>query len=689
MVVRPKVSFHLSGDVLDAVLDGLLIVDETGRIVFVNQFARTRLFGNLDAVLDREVWEVLPSTGQTSWQEVWERVSQRLQQVRLDFLSLESVESKQVLFFDATVIPRIGIDSEFKGAVCLLHFASPAEKLAMEVEAAKETIERQLRQLEEFSAIGDEIVGETDLGHVLKRVAEAIREHSNFSRVVVSRFLDGGQREIACAGISEQEERILRAHKWSERLSEELFHDRFRIGHSYYVPHGSTDATRLLGIESKASPGQMQDWHPKDFLFIPLYGRGRKMIGMISVDDPKNGRAPTAETLRPLELFAAQAARAIEEAQLKKELLETKDNLRRLIDSTPDAIIATDSHGVITFYSDGAQRMFGYLPNEIVGKHIWEYYAAEPQQGRQRARGIMQALLDSPTETITEKVLDFRKKDGGWVPITVSAGLLRNESGEVVGTIGVARDISEDIKLRRQIMEKNRKLEAKNRELEEFVYVASHDLQAPLVSIQGFATKLTHKYKGILGAEGLHYLSRLNANVSRMSLLLKSLLELSRASTIALQKTATDLSQVVEDVLEDYAALIKESHAVVLRPSRLPVVHCDEVQIAQVLSNLVGNALRYRAQDRRPIVEIGSLEKEDRYLIYVRDNGIGIDESDCETVFRPFRRLRKKGTEGIGIGLSIAKRIVERHRGRIWAEPNKDAGCTFYFELPKRQGESG
>lgn len=686
-MVEPKVTFNLSRELLDDVLDGILVLDESGCAVYANSFARSKLWDSSDGIAERRISELLPAPAEMSWDEAWQRLSSRKEKVEFDFLSVESLDRKDVFFFDATLMPRIGIDGEFQGAVCLLHFASPAEKLTIEYETAKEIIEKQLRQLEDFMAIGDEIVGETDLAQILKRVAEAIREHSAFRRVVVSMFAGGkGQREIGCAGVSEEEKKALRSKRWSERINKELFHEQFRMGHSsYYVPHGLTDTVPIYGIESKIPANEMKDWHPNDCLLIPLHGRGRKLIGVISVDDPRDGRAPTAEALRPLELFASQAARAIEEATLKRQLVKAKDNLRRLIDSTPDAIVATDSHGVVSFYSDGAERMFGYLPNEIVGKRLAQFYSDDPEMGRARARKIMDDLLNSPTESITGRILEFPRKSGGRVPVMISAGLLRNEKNEVVGTIGAARDISEDIRLRQQVMEKNRKLEAKNAELEEFVYVASHDLQAPLVSIQGFASKLVREYGSLFDEDGTHYLSRLNANVSRMSLLLKSLLELSRASTKALQKDPCDLSSILDDVLGDYSEQIEKMNVEITRTNSLPTVSCDGIQVAQVLSNLVGNALRYGSEDRPLVMEIGSEESDSSYTIYVKDNGIGITEEEAEAVFLPFKRLRHKAADGIGIGLSIAQRIVERHGGRIWVEPNPEFGSKFYFNLPKEK----
>jgi len=686
-MVQPDIAFHLSKRLLDEVLDGILILDEAGRVVFANSFAKSKLWNGAIDVSERSIGELFPVPAEMSWDEAWHLLREGRERVELNFLSLEHLNTKDILFFDAVLVPRLGVDGGLQGAVCLLHFASPAEKLTMEVEAAKETIEKQLKQLEDFTAIGDEIVGETDLQHVLKKVAEAIRAHSNFRRVVVSRFSDKqGKREIACSGVSQKEESFLRSKGWSPRINKEVFCERFRIGHcSYYIPHSLADTIPIYGVESKVPVSEMKDWHPDDTLLIPLRGRGRKLIGVISVDDPRDGRVPTADALRPLELFASQAARAIEETTLKQELVETKDSLKHLINSTPEAIMATDAHGVITFYSDGAERMFGYQPREIVGRRLSEFYSDDPEEGLARARKIMDELLNSPTETITGRILEFSKKGSGRVPITISAGILRDEKGDVIGTIGAARDISEDIRLRQQIMEKNRKLEAKNAELEEFVYVASHDLQAPLVSIQGFGSKLAREFKDVLGENGIHYLSRINANVSRMSLLLKSLLDLSRATTKTLQKDPCNLSSLLDDVLGDYSDQVAELNAEIRRPSALPVVSCDGIQIAQVLSNLISNALRYSTEERRPVVEIGCEDNNaaDTVCIYVKDNGIGISESEIPEVFRPFKRLRHKATDGIGIGLTIAQRIIERHGGRIWVQPSPDGGTKFSFELPK------
>ena len=231
-----------------------------------------------------------------------------------------------------------------------------------------------------------------------------------------------------------------------------------------------------------------------------------------------------------------------------------------------------------------------------------------------------------------------------------------------------------------------RELEAKNRELDTFVYTVSHDLKAPLVSLKGMADLLLQDYGGKLDQEGRHYLERLKGNTEQMERLILDLLALSRIGREGRAAEAVDLDEVVATLLTEWAEPIRSKEIKVVR-SALPILWGIRPQIEQVMANLFSNAVKYIGNSPHPLIQIGTTNgAEGMVQCYVRDNGIGIDPLYHEKIFGLFHRLKETEAEGTGVGLAIVKKIVEGTGGKIWVESQKGQGTTFYFTWPKVQG---
>lgn len=232
-------------------------------------------------------------------------------------------------------------------------------------------------------------------------------------------------------------------------------------------------------------------------------------------------------------------------------------------------------------------------------------------------------------------------------------------------------------------------LSRSNRELEEFAYIASHDLQAPLRRITGFAQLLSKRYKGKLDAEADDFISRITGSTDRMQRLIQDLLTYSRAGTRELVPARTDLNALMRTVLADLDAQRKEAGGeIVVEP--LPAVTADPDQLSRLLQNLIANALKFRG-DKPPVVRVSARRAGDEWVFAVADNGIGIEKKYAGEIFKMFRRLHSAAAyPGTGIGLAIARKVVERHGGRIWVESEPGKGATFYFTLgathPPTQG---
>jgi len=223
-----------------------------------------------------------------------------------------------------------------------------------------------------------------------------------------------------------------------------------------------------------------------------------------------------------------------------------------------------------------------------------------------------------------------------------------------------------------------------NRELDEFAYVASHDLKAPLRGIHNYATFLQEDYGKSFDAEGTRMLEALPRLTTRLDGLIDALLHFARVGRVELARTEADLGQVVVEVLDALHVVLKERKVDVRIPRKLPMVSCNKTLVGEVFHNLIVNAAKYNAGDS-PWIEIGyeAQPNSPAPVLYVRDNGIGIEHKFHETVFRIFRRLHPQEAfgGGSGAGLTIARKIVERHGGRIWLHSNPGAGSTFYFTL--------
>jgi two-component system, chemotaxis family, sensor kinase Cph1 len=236
---------------------------------------------------------------------------------------------------------------------------------------------------------------------------------------------------------------------------------------------------------------------------------------------------------------------------------------------------------------------------------------------------------------------------------------------------------TEELRLR------NEELDRTNRDLDDFAYIASHDLKEPLRGIHNYASFLLEDYEDKLGEEGKDQLETLVRLSKMMERIIDSLLEYSRVGRSELLATAVDLNQVVKEVLESLAILLSESRVEVRLAGKLSVINCDRVRVAEVFRNLISNSVKYNDKTEK-WVEIGEIPDPKGPVFFVRDNGIGIPEKHREAVFQIFKRLhaRDKYGGGTGAGLTIVKKIVERHNGAIWLESVIGQGTTFYFTLP-------
>ena len=420
--------------------------------------------------------------------------------------------------------------------------------------------------------------------------------------------------------------------------------------------------------------------HMRSFLGVPIRIRGR-LFGQLYLTEKQGATEFTELDEKLIVGLAAQAGVAIEIARLLQDVRAAeaqyraaKDQLANVLEHAPDPIIFTDLSGHITLYNEGAERVLGYAASEVLGKPTTDLYL-DPAE-----RATVLAELDAKGEAIGREVR-LRTKDGRTVTLSLTLSPYRDAEGHVIGTVGVSKDITAA-----KLMELA--LRTSNQELEDFVYVISHDLQTPLRGIHGFADLLVKRAQDKLDERERHYMARIQAGAQRMATLINDLLEYSRIERVAQPFEEVPMQDVLAQVLGDLDHLVRDSRAVVRCEGPLPVVWGDRTRLGLVWTNLLTNAIKYAKPDEAPRISIRCRVDEHEFVFQFQDNGIGISPEFHAHIFDLFRRLHTtERYEGTGVGLAIVKRVVELHHGRAWAESAADQGATFWFTLPKTRPE--
>ncbi|MBI4695365.1 MAG: PAS domain-containing protein [Gammaproteobacteria bacterium] len=359
------------------------------------------------------------------------------------------------------------------------------------------------------------------------------------------------------------------------------------------------------------------------------------------------------------------------------ELAESERRFRDIADSTPVIIWLLSARGECVY----ANRAFREFTGRPVGDELGlGWMACVAPQDRERITSTLHDAFEMREEFTAEWRHRHYSGEFRWVR---SCGVPRfGDNGEFSGYIGTTEDIDAQRQAWSALETANQELMRSNAELEQFAYVASHDLQEPLRMVASFTQLLAKKYRGRMDAEADEYIHFAVDGAKRMQKLIQDLLTFSRVGRGELHFTTVDTNALVGEVVQTLKTAVAEAGAVVTCAD-LPTVRADESQLAMVFQNLIGNSLKYRAPDRPPQITISAAPGEDGIEFTVEDNGIGFEPRYADRIFVIFQRLHTRETyPGTGIGLSIVKKVIERLGGRIRAEGRPGEGARFVFVLP-------
>jgi PAS domain S-box-containing protein len=371
--------------------------------------------------------------------------------------------------------------------------------------------------------------------------------------------------------------------------------------------------------------------------------------------------------------------------EINRDITDAKEAsayARRLIEASPDSLVLIGLDGTITDVNEAAERVTATPREQLVGAGFGSFFT-EPERALE---GYQRALTDG---VLTDFPLVVRRPDGALVDEMVNASLYRSATDDVVGVFVTARDVTEHNRAQRELTRRaadleqsNTALTRSNAELEQFAYIASHDLSEPLRSIYGFADLLRLRYHGSLDTDADAFLDFITAGTTRMQHLIDDLLAYSRLTTRAHPLTPVDLQQVMDIALADLDARIGDTGAKVRIDTTLPVVTGDATQLTQVFTNLIRNAITYITPGTTPDVHVSADRDGPFWRFTVADNGIGIPPEHRERVFGMFKRLHSRDSyPGTGVGLAIVQKVVHRHEGTTTIADNPAGGTRITFTI--------
>ena len=371
---------------------------------------------------------------------------------------------------------------------------------------------------------------------------------------------------------------------------------------------------------------------------------------------------------------------------------QVADEIRDLYDQAPCGYHSVDARGNILRINSTELEWLGYSREEIEGrKSIFDLIAPDSQEDYRKA--FQKKFRGEP---VRNQRIRLVRKNGTLLPVLLNASMIRGEGGQFVASRAVLLDLTDKqldeekiLELNRVLSERNAQLEVSNAELEGFSYSVSHDLRAPLRSIDGFSRILQEDYSGKLDAEAERVIGVIRSNTLKMSALIDDLLAFSRMGKKAFAWTLVDMEGLVREICQGFLSDRQGASPVTIDIGCLPPAWGDRALLAQVWTNLLSNAVKFSEKNEKPVVRVEGVAGSDEIVYGVRDNGVGFDMQYYDKLFKVFQRLHAQSDfPGTGVGLAIVQRVVSRHGGRVWGESRPGEGASFHFSLPVR-GRSG
>jgi len=362
------------------------------------------------------------------------------------------------------------------------------------------------------------------------------------------------------------------------------------------------------------------------------------------------------------------------------DTINANEQFKLIVESSPNAILLTNELGQIEMVNKQAEKLFGYTRKELLNNRIEMLIPPRFKEKHPHYRDIF-FHTPQPRPMGAGRDLFALKKDGREIPIEIGLTPIKKDNNNYV--LASIIDITERKKHEEALSSYTKKIEAKNKELEQFTSIASHDLKEPLNTITSAVQIILKNEKYEDDEDIKHFVEYMDDSMQRMRELIENLLDYSRLGINSKMEKA-NINSIVKEVIGDLKSVLQEYKAEIT-VDELPTALVFKLELRLLFQNLINNAIKYSHKDRRPTIHISCAENKNEFIFAVKDNGIGISERYFNKIFLLFERLHEDDEySGTGIGLAHCKKIVDMHDGSIWLESEVNAGSSFYFSIPKR-----
>jgi PAS domain S-box-containing protein len=642
--------------VLESISDAFYALDEEWNFTYFNREAEKLLEKSEEEVIGKSIWEVFIPAADTELYDIYHKVVREKEAISFEYLY-----PPQNKWYDIAAYPaENGISVYFKNID--------------DRKKEQQIILQKTSQLDAIALFNGLLIKEESWLDALEQCLEIFGEIANTDRVYF--FESKDEPELDEQAVSMKLEWV------REGISSQIENpDHHQLPHSE-IASFITDLIKKKGYNKVVS--SIEDANFRDFLArqeiqsvlsLPVF-TGKDFRGFIGFDDCSRERVWSEEEIGFLKTICINLASAIENEDAEKALEEAFREKNEILESIGDAFFAVDNDWTVTYWNHKAEEFLGMSKEKIVGENLWDLYddAVELEFYRQYHKAVK--------EQETVHFEEYYPATGNWFEVSAYP----SASGLSVFFKDVTERKIADERLRqlnRTLQEQKKALEASNSELEQFAFVASHDLQEPLRMITSFLAQLERKYNDVLDERGKKYIHFATDGAKRMRQIILDLLDYSRVGRIDTEREEVDMNEIAENVLVLHRKKIEESGASVSMET-LPVISAARGAMQQLMQNLVSNALNYQEPDSKPNIEIWHEEIGEGWKFYVKDNGIGIDPQYRDKIFNIFQRLHGRDEyAGTGVGLAICKKIVEDHGGEIGVDSEEGEGSTFFFTISK------
>ncbi len=595
---------------------------------------------------------------------------------------------------------------EIDGVAELETLAHALNRMALEINVREAKIERERERaedlamrLEQLVRISGDVLSATTMQGLLQKMVDAAREITGANLGTSGHGYVEGAFEVGATSRSSKTSpcppgrifKVERGGVYLDLISKErtlrLTHGELESHASWWgLPPGHAPLRGLLGASLLDREGNAKglimvsdkkegEFTAEDEILISELAL-LASLGMQHIEARQSVEEQVEDRTRELVFLNEQLMREIEERKEIEDALDRqRELLQKIVDNIPVMVCFYDADDEIRIINREFENLLGWSSEDAKGKDLMAMLYPDPEYRKHAIRFMQNAEPGWRDFTVADR--NGNTLHTSWANAKLSDG----------SRIGIGIDISWRIQVEQALKAYATQLEWSNRELQDFAFVASHDLQEPLRKIQAFGDLLRVQHEKELGEDGNDYLQRMQSAATRMRTLIDALLSYSRVTTKGQPFSRVDMEEIVREAVSNLEMRIEETGAHV-EWKNLPEIEADPAQMMQIFQNLIGNGLKFNESDR-PKIGIEGRESEGEEgpcEIRVGDNGIGFDEKYVDRIFSPFQRLHGRSEyEGTGMGLAICRKIVERHNGTITAQSRPQSGSTFIIRLPKRQ----